>query len=68
MLRRRRRRRRRRLRRMRCTHEEVRLSLDHFLIWDSLLMRKIPFPWAFPHGFMIHVVDGLFRNSSTNRL
>lgn len=26
------------------THVEVRLSLDHFLIWDSLLMRKMPLP------------------------
>lgn len=50
------------------THEDVLLSRDHFLICESLLMRKMPFPWALPHGFMIQVLDGLFRNSSTNRL
>lgn len=50
------------------THEDVLLSRDHFLICESLLMRKMPFPWALPHSFMIQVLDGLFRNSSTNRL
>lgn len=50
------------------TYEEVLLSRDHFLICESLLIRKIPLPWALPQGFMIQVLEGLFRNSSTNRL
>ena len=37
------------------------------LTWDSLLMRKMPLPWALEVGFMIHVT-GVLRNSSTNRL
>lgn len=53
---------------MELTHVEVRLSLDHFLIWDSLLMRKMPLPCALPQGFMIQVLDGFLRNSSTKRL
>lgn len=51
-----------------CTHEDVLLSRDHFLICESLLIRKMPFPWALPQGFMIQVLEGLFLNSSTNRL
>ena len=34
--------------------------LDHFLSFESLLMRKIPVPWLFPQGFMIHVELGFF--------
>ncbi len=37
------------------------------LTWDSLLIRKIPLPWALEVGFMIHVT-GVLRNSSTKRL
>jgi hypothetical protein len=42
------------------------LSLAHFLIWLSLLMRKMPLPWALADGFIIHVADGFRLNSSTN--
>ena len=43
-------------------------SLDHFFNLESLLMRKMPAPWDFPQGFMIHVDCGFFLYSSTNML
>ena len=33
------------------------------LTCDSLLMRKMPLPWDFEEGFMIHVELGALRYS-----
>jgi len=46
----------------------VRDSRDHFLSLESLLMRKMPAPWDLPQGFIIQVLCGFFRYSSTNML
>lgn len=43
-------------------------SRDHFFSLLSLLMRNIPAPCDFPHGFIIHVLCGDLRYSSTNIL
>lgn len=40
----------------------------HFLICWSLLIINIPIPRALSVGFIIHTLEGFFRNSSTNRL
>jgi len=43
-------------------------SRDHFFSLLSLLMRNIPAPCDLPHGFMIQVLCGDLRYSSTNIL
>ena len=48
-------------------NKKINSPLLHFLICVSLLMRKMPLPCALPIGFMIHVLSGARRNSSTNR-
>ena len=43
-------------------------DLDHFLSFESLLMRKMPVPWLFPHGFIIQVEFGFFLKTNIYRV
>ena len=55
-----------------CTHALATTStmpdLDHFLSFESLLMRKMPVPWLFPHGFIIQVEFGFFLKTNIYRV
>ena len=44
----------------------VLLSRDHFLSFDSLLIRKMPLPWDLPHGFIIQVEFGFFLKNKVD--